>query len=97
MPLPFLAKKQMSGVIVSQRKKDGAGINEGETEGAGNHAMEAAAEDIIRAITSKDAQHLALALQAAYDICESNEPESEDEAQPHSYDAQNERAAQEQE
>lgn len=96
MPLPFLQKKQMSGIIVSHRKKDGAGLSEGEQEGS-NSAMEAAAEDILRAISSKDAQHLALALQAAYDICESNEPESEDSAEPHSYDSQNEKAAQEQE
>lgn len=50
--------------------------------------MEACSEDIMRAITSKDSKHLALALQAAMDCYNaSNDEDSND------FESQNEKAA----
>ncbi len=92
MALPFLQKKKIAGVIISHRKPDGAGIQESHTEGE-DPALEACAEDIIRAIHDKDAKHLALALRSAFECLES-EPHKEG---PHTndYDEQNEKAGQE--
>lgn len=73
--LPFLKKQQVAGLIISQRKPD-ASIQVEHQEGDEDHAMKAASEDILRAITSKDSQHLALALRAAFDILDS-EPHAE--------------------
>ncbi len=75
------------GLIVQERKPD----SDKSSEDMGNSAMEAAAQDILRAIDQKDHKHLALALQAAYDICEAGERPSDDE----SYASQNAKAAQE--
>lgn len=94
--LPFLKPKKVAGIIISHRKPDSDEPKPlDQEEGDENHAMEACAEDILRAISSKDAKHLALALQAAFDCMESGEDNEEDQAkpEPHSYDAQNEKAA----
>lgn len=81
--LPFLNKsaKQSQTVVVDRAPDDKED----------KHApMRACAEDILRAIESKDPTHLALALRAAIDIAGSEEPEQDDEedAFPHSYEAQ---------
>lgn len=86
--LPFLKPKQVAGLIISHRKPDG-GVGEEHSAGDENHALEAAAEDLLRAINSKDSKHFALALRAAYDILMSEEPKEDD----NSFDAQNEKAA----
>ncbi len=88
--LPFLQKKQIAGLIVAHRKPDG-GQEESHSEGNENSALEACAEDLIRAIHAKDGMHVALALRAAFDVLES-EPHEEG---PHTndYDSQNEEAA----
>ncbi len=86
--LPFLKPKAVAGLIISHRKPDGGKV-ESHMEGDEHQPLEAAAEDLIRAINSKDSKHLALALRAAFDIL-SSEPESEDD---NSFDSQNEKAA----
>lgn len=89
--LPFLKKKHSgASLMITERQPDG-NIEEQHDSEDGNHAMEACAEDILRAISAKDAKHLALALQAAYDCCESDD-ESED-SEDNSYHAMNELAA----
>lgn len=90
MSLPFLKPKQMAGVIISHRKPDG-GKMEQPNESEGDHAMEAAADDIMRAISSKDSKHLAHALRNAFSILQS-EPEADS-----SFESQNEKAAEFQE
>jgi hypothetical protein len=62
-------------------------------DGDGDHALIACAEDLIRAIHAKDAQSVADAFRAAFEVLES---EPHDEA-PHSYDEMNAQAAKEQE
>lgn len=90
--LPFLKhKKQTASLIVSTRKPDG-NIQESHSEGDEDSAMKAAAEDIMRAITSKDPQHLALALRAAFQILEA-EPHEEGPHEENDYDSLNAKAA----
>lgn len=52
-----------------ERKPDGE-------EAPSDSAMEAAAQDILRAINDKDSKHLAEALRAAYQICQSEDDPS---------------------
>lgn len=94
MPLPFLKPKNVAGLIMSTRKPDG-GKEETGTEGSENEGLLASAEDLIRAIHSRDAKHVALALRAAIDCLDSDEAsESDSEGpQPHSYESQNIKAA----
>jgi hypothetical protein len=82
--LPFLAKKnrqqQESGVSSTIMRTPDS--EDGESDEGDKGPMHAAAEDILRAISANDAQHLAMALQAAYDICNSTpseEPSLEEE------------------
>lgn len=78
--LPFLAKKnQNAGVIVQTRKPDE------EKQDSGSEGFVSCAQDLINAIHSKDAKAVA---QAFKDLFELAELEPHEEA-PHSYDAQN--------
>lgn len=73
--LPFLKpqKQQSGGVITEVRKPDGS-LNEKSDEQ--DQGLIAAAEDIMKAINSKDSKQLAAAIKAAFEICDS-EPNSE--------------------
>lgn len=88
--LPFLKPKPQVGVIVKQVKNGSV-----EEKPEQNHALEACAEDILRAIGSKDAKALASALHAAFEIADSmphkEGPHEED------YDSMNQKAAMENE
>jgi hypothetical protein len=77
--LPFLKPKRVAGLIISQRKPDGSNEAQHE-EGDEMNEMEVCAEEILRAISSKDAKALASALQAAMDISASQpeQPSEED-------------------
>ncbi len=92
--LPFLKHKPVASLIISQRKPDAPS---GQTEHSidnENHAMEACAEDLIRAVHSKDSKAVAEALQSAFE-CMEREPHEEGPHtnDPHSYAAQNIKAA----
>lgn len=82
--LPFLKKNNQTGVIVQTRQPDK------DKEPSGNEGLMACAEDLLRCIESKDVKGIANALRAAHDICLSG---SEDEPAPHSFEAQNIKAA----
>lgn len=69
MSLPFLKHKQMAGVIIHQRKKDGSMDTAPEAET--HDGMHAAAEALLRAVTSKDAAAVATALRDAFEILDS--------------------------
>lgn len=90
--LPFLKPKMMTGLIVSKRKPDGQGVEVSHSEDNADSALEAAAEDILRAITDKDGKHLCLALRAAFQILDSEESGDDGDED---YDSQNEKAADE--
>ena len=64
--LPFLQPKKMSSVIVAKMKPEG-GV---EPEEATDSSLEMAAEELIRAVHSKDASAVATALQAAFEVCD---------------------------
>ncbi len=91
MPLPFLKPKSVAGLIISQRKPDGS-KEEQHSEENENEGLEAAAEDVLRAISGKDPKHLALALQNFVDISSSGSESSEES---NDYDSLNEKAARE--
>lgn len=67
--LPFLKPKTVAGLIIKHRVSDG-NIHE-EREDKQDQGLEAACEDILMAISAKDAEHLANALRAAFDILDS--------------------------
>lgn len=72
MPLlPFLKDKRRDqvGVIVKQRAPDSP--DQSEEDGQDDSALHAAAQDILRAISDNDSKHLALAIRAAFEICDS--------------------------
>ncbi len=85
--LPFLNKKAaQTGVIVKQRAPDEKPEGEQEDPKAG---MRAAARDLHDAIQASDIGGIAAALQAAFELAESQPHEEAD----HSFDAQNIKAA----
>lgn len=89
MNLPFLKNKKISSLIVSQRNPDGT-HDEQHSEGDEYVGLESAAEDLIRAVHSKDTQGVCAALKAAFEICDS-QPHEEG---PHTntYDDMNQKA-----
>lgn len=99
--LPFLKKKDASvaGLIIKTRAPDAAPkADENEEKDDSSAAIEACASELVRAIHSRDAKAVAAALKDAFDILEATEEETPEESEapsPHSYDAQNIKAAQE--
>jgi hypothetical protein len=83
MPLlPFLSnkiKRKETGIAIQTRSPDSHDEPEAESDDKGSSALHAAAQDILRAISDNDSQHLALALKAAYEICESYPAQDESE------------------
>ncbi len=74
--LPFMKPKAMTGLIISKRKPDDK-PEETHSEGNENQGLEAAAEDLIRAVHSKDAKAVAAAMRAAFEICGSYEAQED--------------------
>lgn len=68
--LPFLAPKKMVSVIVAKRKPEGQ-VEDVHKEDESHPELMMAAEDLIRAVHSKDTQGVADALEHAFYICES--------------------------
>lgn len=81
--LPFLKPKASSvaGIIISHRKPDDESQAAPEP-GDDTAALEACAEDLLRALASKDAKMVADALKSAYEICDSMPHEDPEQVQP---------------
>ncbi len=75
--LPFLKNKQYknASLVIQERRPDS---EDSALEKDDDAALHAAAQDILRAVESKDYKHLALALRAAFQIIDS-EPHVEGE------------------
>lgn len=73
--LPFLAPRKQAGVIIAKRVGDKT--EPMHEEGEQDPGLMSAAEDLLSAISSKDASAVAAALKAAYDVCGSYEAEAE--------------------
>lgn len=70
--LPFLKPKQVASVIVANRHPDPDGTLESQgPEDEMHPGLMSAAEDLIRAVHSKDAHAVAGALQSAFEISDS--------------------------
>jgi len=67
--LQFMKPKMQTGLMVSVRKPDS--IEESHTDGNEDNGLDACAEDLIRALHSKDIKSVSAALKAAFDILES--------------------------
>ena len=71
IPLPFLKpKRQDAAVIIRERTPDGSQMPE-KDENAKDHALNACAADLIRAVHAKDETGVASAFKAAFEILES--------------------------
>lgn len=88
--LPILNKKQgqVAGLIIKNRTPD---EKPEEDQDNSSYGVEACAKDLIDAVHAKDIKRVAEALKSAFDVLESIPHE---EIEPHSYDAQNIKAAQ---
>lgn len=73
--LPFLQPKRVAGVIVERRKPDGGPEMQG-AEGDENQGLMSCAEELIRAVHSKDPHAVSAALRSAFEILDS-EPHEE--------------------
>lgn len=90
MPLPFLKKKQVAGLIISHRHPSG-NINESEPEKSDDTGIEACCSDLISAFKAEDPVAMAAAIRAIFDIGTS--PSQDD----NSFDTLNAKAAEGQE
>lgn len=70
--LPFLQPKKIATMMVASKKPDGSIEQEGPADEP-NHALLAAAEDLISAVHMKDAKAVAEAIESAFEICDSND------------------------
>jgi hypothetical protein len=93
MVLPFLKRKEASspGLIVKTRTPDEK--PEENQEDDSSAAIHACAQDLILAVHSKDVKRTAEALTAAFEILDSMPHEEGEHINPHSYDAQNQKAS----
>lgn len=81
--IPFLSKKKYdgnAGLIIKTREPD-----ESPEQNDSSAGIESCADELIRAVHARDSKAVANALKDAFDILESGEESIE----PHSYDAQN--------
>ena len=80
MSLPFMKKRQVAALIIQNRTPDGV-----KTEGAEDsqdQGLMSCAEDLIRAVHAKDAQAVASAMRAAFEILESEPHEEAEQSEP---------------
>lgn len=76
--LPFLNPNRISATLIAKRKPDGGLESKGQ-DGDMDAGIMSAAEDLIRAVHSKDARSVAKALKSAFEMCDTDEkPESEE-------------------
>lgn len=97
--LPFLKlkNKPVAGLVIEHRKP-GEKLDELQYEAdMHSEAIEACAQDLISAIHSKDIKAVADALYDAFSILDSMPHEEGEHTEPHSYESQNEAAAEERE
>lgn len=72
--LPFLQPKKMASVMMAKRKKDGS--HEIQHEEGGHHpALMSAADDLIRAVHSKDSHGVASAMKAGHEVMNAQMPD----------------------
>lgn len=81
MPLPFLKPKAVAGLIIQKRAADGSAPETG-PEDEQDQGLTSAAEDLIRAVHAKDAQGVAAAFKAAFDMLESAPHEEAEQEAP---------------
>ena len=79
LALPFLRKKQTAALIIQHRKPDGqVEVSHGQDDD--DAGILAAAEDLCKALESKDYHAVAAALKAAFELLEAA-PHAENESE----------------
>lgn len=74
--LPFLKSRRVATALMAKTKSDGA--VEIDESADSNEGLMTAAEDLISAVHGKDAKRVADALQAAFQMCDSDDDEFSD-------------------
>ncbi len=69
--LPFLKQKPAAALIISKRTPDDPAGKTEHAAGDEYHELEGICEDILRAIESKDAKALAMAIKDAFEVADS--------------------------
>jgi 2C-methyl-D-erythritol 2,4-cyclodiphosphate synthase len=97
--LPFLKPKHqgIAGIVVKMRKPDekDEGDEIPEESDDKDAAIHACADDLIKAVHSQDIKGVAEALRSAFEIMDSEPHEEGPHVEPHSYEAQNQKAGEE--
>lgn len=94
-PLFKLKAKPQTGVIVHTRSPDEELPSEKSDENDHSAAIEACASSLINAVHAHDVKAVAEALNDAFTILDAMPHEEGEHTNPHSYDAQNQKAAKE--
>ena len=71
--LPFLKPKNVAGLIIQKRSADPSVSPQEGPEDEQDQGLTSAAEDLIRAIHAKDAQSVAAAIRAAFEMLDGDE------------------------
>lgn len=92
--LPFMKSKEKSiaGLIIKHRQPD-----EGPAEPEKDNSVEPCMRDFLAAVERKDPKGMSDALIDAHDIMHQRMDEAEKSSNPHTYEAQNEKASNESE
>ena len=93
LPIFKNKQKQVAGLIIKQRAPDEKTEGQEPEENDSAAAIEACARDLIMAVHAHDIQGAAEAMKAAFEILEASPHEEGEHTEPHSYDAQNKKAA----
>lgn len=98
--LPFIKKNKeasVAGIIMKTRSPDEKPEADKDEASDPSAAINACADELIRAVHARDTKAVSAALKDAFDILESmdDEDEASESASPHTYEAQNIKAAQE--
>lgn len=92
--LPFLKKRQeagISGVLIKHREPDEKPAEEQQDDPAA--AIKACSQALIKAVHAQDVEAVSEALKDAFDILDSMPHVEGEHLEPHSYEAQNQKAA----
>lgn len=98
MSMMFLKRSKEGGIssaLMARRKPEG-GIEAPSDESPaedGSESLHSASADLLAAFHAKDVKAISAALKAAFEICDSEPHEEGEHINPHSYDAQNAKAA----
>lgn len=75
--LPFLKPRNLAAIIITKQNPEG----KTEDQPDQSEGLKSAAADLLKAIAAQDADAVASALEAAYEICDQYDDDSEDDSE----------------